>query len=115
MTFIRSLATFALLAFVAVPAFAQDSTAKTSGEKCTQCPNSSTSLTSTQDQEECTACPIMTAAMEKLPKMTYKVGDEATCCSASAEALAKEHSQPIHFVVGDQTFEDKAAALHILC
>ena len=102
MRFTRSLAIIAILSVFAAPAFAQ--------EKCSQCPSSSTTLTSTQEQEECQSCPVMTAAMEKLPKMTYKVGDESTCCSASAEAMAKEHSKPVHFVVGDKTFEDKAEA-----
>ncbi len=55
-------------------------------------------------------CPIA-AAMGELPKMTYKVGEEATCCSESAAALAQEHSLPIHFVVGENTFEEKEAAV----
>lgn len=55
-------------------------------------------------------CPIA-AAMGELPKMTYKVGEEATCCSKSAAALAEKNSLPIHFVVGENTFEKKEAAM----
>jgi hypothetical protein len=55
-------------------------------------------------------CPI-TKAMGQLPKMTYKVGTESTCCSESAAALAKKSSEPIHYVVGKQTFETKDKAM----
>jgi len=58
-------------------------------------------------------CPI-SAAMASLPKMTYKVGDEATCCSESAQALAKEHSAPIHFVVAENSYTDKSEAMTAL-
>lgn len=59
------------------------------------------------------SCPVETA-MAKLPKMTYLVGTEATCCSESAETLAKAADQPIQFVVGDETFDSKAAAMTVL-
>lgn len=63
-----------------------------------------------QEKAECQGeCPIATA-MGNLPKMTYKVGEEATCCSESAAALAKKAEMPIHFVVGKETFEAKEAA-----
>ena len=55
------------------------------------------------------ACPI-SKAMGELPKMTYKVGEESTCCADKAAALAKEHSHPIHFVVGEKTYEKKETA-----
>lgn len=55
-------------------------------------------------------CPIA-KAMGNLPKMTYKVGDEATCCSESAATLAKKASKPIHYVVAKQTFESKEKAM----
>lgn len=54
-------------------------------------------------------CPVETA-MAKLPKMTYLVGTESTCCSEQAAKLAKEHSQPITFVVAEKKFDDKTAA-----
>jgi len=57
----------------------------------------------------CKGCPV-TAAMAKLPKMTYRVGTENTCCSESAAKLAKDNKAPIHFVVGEKVFEDKTEA-----
>lgn len=48
--------------------------------------------------------------MKNLPAMTYKVGDETTCCSKSAAELVKKHSKPMHYVVGKKTFEKKEAA-----
>jgi hypothetical protein len=38
------------------------------------------------------------------------VGDEKTCCPKSAGQLAKESDQPIHFVVGEKSFEKESAA-----
>lgn len=106
MNLIRFVAIAAVCGLISSTSFAQE----TAGE-CTQCPSSkATSLTENAEQEECTQCPVMTAALEKLPKMTYKVGEETTCCSTSAEAMAKENSQAIHFVVAEKTYEDKAAA-----
>ena len=58
-------------------------------------------------------CPI-SAAMAALPKMTYEVGGEETCCSASAEALAEKSKAPIHFVVAEKTYEDKTEAMTAL-
>lgn len=55
------------------------------------------------------ACPIATA-MKELPQLTYKIGEKSTCCSKSAAKLAEEHSLPIHYVVGETTFEQKAEA-----
>jgi len=117
MNLTRTIAFAALCLFVVAPASAQEGTTKTSGEKCAncptsgQCPHAAATLTSTGTQEEgCTECATMTAAMAKLPKMTYKVGDESTCCNESATALAKEHAQPIHFVVAEKSYEDKTKA-----
>lgn len=95
------------LAFALVCSFsvAQDSTS--SEKACSKCP-SSTAVVST-DEKSCSDCPV-TVAMKNLPKMTYKVGDKAICCSESAAALAKEHSKPIHFVVAEKTYEDKQKA-----
>ena len=49
---------------------------------------------------EC-GCPVA-KAMEALPKLTYKVGDEATCCDQAAAKLAKDNGGAIHFVVNNQ-------------
>ena len=62
-----------------------------------------------QCAKECGSCPIQTA-MSKLPKMTYLVGKEATCCSESAAKMAKEHDSPIKYVVANKTFAEKGKA-----
>jgi hypothetical protein len=49
-------------------------------------------------------CPVSTA-LDRLPKLTYKVGDETTCCSETAAKLAAEKDVAIQFVVADKTFE----------
>ncbi|MEM8946291.1 MAG: hypothetical protein AAGD11_14045 [Planctomycetota bacterium] len=61
--------------------------------------------------EQCTegSC-SMTAAMEKLPKISYTVGDESVCCEKSAAALAEENGTHMHFVVGDKEYDSKADA-----
>ena len=105
MSLTRYFAVFALVAMVGSTAFAQD-TAK----KCTKCPAATSTASVQQDEGECTQCPVMTAALAKLPKMTYKVGEESTCCSESAATLAKKHSLPVHFVVAEKSYEDKMAA-----
>jgi len=58
-------------------------------------------------------CPI-SAAMASLPKMSYKVGEESTCCSHSAQALADKNSAPIHFVVAETSYTEKAEAMTAL-
>ncbi len=62
-----------------------------------------------QCAKECGSCPIE-AAMAKLPKMTYLVGTESTCCSEAAAKLAKEHDSAIKYVVARTTFEDEGRA-----
>lgn len=69
--------------------------AKCTGEKC--------------ESACCSGCPV-TAAMAKLPKMTYRVGTENTCCSESAAKLAEEKKTTLHYVVGENVFEDKTKA-----
>ena len=91
---------------------AQEEAAK----KCDKCPVSelSTSIAGDCTGESCTkdcckGCPV-TAAMAKLPKMTYRVGTENVCCSESAAKMAAEKKTPLHFVVGEKVFEDKTEA-----
>lgn len=82
--------TFAALAVLATAAFAQS-------ESCA-------------DAECEGTCPFASAT-EQLPTMTFKVGDESTCCSASAEALAKEHGADMMFVVAKKDYSDKNEAM----
>jgi len=58
-------------------------------------------------------CPI-SAAMASLPKMSYKVGEESTCCSHSAQSLAEKNNAPIHFVVAETSYTDKTEAMTAL-
>ena len=93
MNFVRNLTCLALVAFLCSPAIAQETSAEAekSCAECPsegQCPHSSTLTSADQEEGTCAGCPIMTAAMEKLPKMTFKVGDEETCCSESAAATS---------------------------
>ena len=61
-------------------------------------------------EESCSGgCPV-SKAMAGLPKMSYEVAGEATCCSASAASLAESKSAPIQYVVGEDKFETKEAA-----
>jgi hypothetical protein len=54
-------------------------------------------------------CPIA-AAMERLPKLTYAVGEEKTCCSKEAAKLAKESGGHVHFCVAGKEFDSKSDA-----
>ena len=60
------------------------------------------------DSAECAS------ALEALPKMTYLVGTESTCCDKSAASLAQKHDAPIQFVVGEETFDSKEDAYETL-
>lgn len=54
-------------------------------------------------------CPVA-VAMQRLPKMTFAVGSEKTCCNEQAKRLAEQHSAPIHFVVAEKEYECCQAA-----
>lgn len=79
--------------------------------ECGKGEKKATATASTADAEQCKegTCPIA-AAMEKLPKITFAVGDETLCCEKSAAELAKKSGGHIHFCVGDEEFDDKADA-----
>lgn len=79
------------------------------GSACKHAASTSESVSGCKGDCTCSGCPIA-AAMEKLPKMTYRVGTEDTCCAKSAAALAEKNSAPIHFVVAEKVFEDKTEA-----
>ena len=54
-------------------------------------------------------CPIA-AAMERLPKLTFAVGEKKTCCPKEAAKLAKESGGHVHFCVGKKEYDSKADA-----
>ncbi len=62
---------------------------------------------------QCAECPV-SAALAKLPKMTYAVGTEKTCCSDQAKALAEQHKAPIQYVVADKSYDCPTAAMTAL-
>lgn len=99
-------AVFALIATVSFIGFAQAQSAA----KPSETQQAKMAEKEMVEKTECNgACPIATA-MKELPQMTYKIGEESTCCSESAAKLAKQHSLPIHYVVGKTTFEKKDEA-----
>ena len=84
------------------------STVSTDEKSCSGC-SSATSVAVATDEKTCSECPVA-AAMKNLPKMTYKVGEESTCCSKSAAEMAKKENKPMQFVVGEKTFDEKEQA-----
>ena len=79
---------------------------------CGDCDKTQKASTATAvASEECKAggCPI-TAAMEKLPKITFTVSGESVCCEKSAEALAKKNDTHMHYVVGEKEYDSKTDA-----
>ncbi|NLY02793.1 MAG: hypothetical protein GXY83_42615 [Rhodopirellula sp.] len=54
-------------------------------------------------------CPVA-AAMERLPKLSYAVGQKSTCCPKEAAKLAKESGGHIHFVVAGKEYDSKPEA-----
>lgn len=58
-------------------------------------------------------CPIA-AAMERLPKLSYAVGDKKTCCPKEAATLAEKSGGHIHFVVAGKEFDSKSQAQEAL-
>ena len=86
---------------------------KAEAEKCDKCPATSLAVkgecSGANCADGCKDCPV-TAAMAKLPKMTYRVGTKDICCSESATKLAEEQKTAVHFVVGENVFEDKTKA-----
>ncbi|MDP1562286.1 MAG: hypothetical protein Q8M16_12980 [Pirellulaceae bacterium] len=91
---------------------------KPNGE-CCEARKAANVLTSTEAADDkkcpsqCAACPV-SAAMAKLPKMTFAVGTEKTCCSEQAKALAEQHKAPIQYVVAEKSFDCPTAAMTAL-
>ena len=56
-----------------------------------------------QKDGDCQDCPV-SKAIAALPKITFAVGDERTCCNEAAKELAKKHDKDIQFVVADKTY-----------
>ncbi len=50
------------------------------------------------------------AVIEKLPKLTYKIGEEKTCCAKMAAGVAEKSGKPVQYVVGEEVFSTEADA-----
>jgi hypothetical protein len=94
------------------------------GECCEAKPAGVLTSTPASDEKKCeegkcadgtcpSQCPV-TAAMAKLPKMTYSVGTEQVCCPDQAKALAEQHKAPVVYVVAEKTYECPTAAMTAL-
>jgi hypothetical protein len=108
-----TLAAVAVVAF-STHAFAQEaeSAAATAEAKpcCSKEAGAEVACQKSDCKKECSGCAV-TTAMAKLPKMTYRVAGEETCCSKSAEAMAAgKEDASIEYVVGEHSFETKQAA-----
>lgn len=68
-----------------------------------------TAITGYVQQGDDEACPIA-AAMEKLPKIRFVVGEQTLWCEKSAAAIAEKSDDKIHYCVGEQEFDAKADA-----
>jgi len=74
-----------------------------SGEQC-----SSTDCAAGQCDSS-KGCPVA-AAMERLPKMTYAVGDKTTGCPKEAAKLAEGSGSQIQFCVAEKKYDSKSDA-----
>ena len=100
--------TYRIATVVAVLALAGSVQAEDKDKSCSAAKAASTSRAAAgcDDGKE---CPIA-LAMEQLPKMSFAVGDEKTCCPKAAGALAKKSGAKIQFVVADKAFGKESDA-----
>ena len=89
-----------------------------SAEKCTTAASGAGQCSATEcNATQCNAaqcdsakgCPIA-AAMERLPKITYAVGEKKTCCPKEAAKIAKESGGHIHYCVAERQFDSESEA-----
>lgn len=121
-----ALASVCSLSLAASAVFASDTEAVSTDAPAATCPSKGTCSEGACSESklaaaEASACSStcssdckVTAAMAKLPAMTFMVGDEETCCSDSAASMAKSADQPIQFKVGEETFATKQEAFATL-
>lgn len=102
----------AAIACVAIQnvSIAQDGSGEKSMAKKSMTDASAEPSCCSKGEESCSGgCPI-SKAMAGLPKMSFEVAGESTCCSASAASMAEAKSAPVQYVVGEDKFETKQAA-----
>jgi len=61
--------------------------------------------------DDCPYSKKIDAVLTSLPSVTYKVGDQTTCCAKAAKYMAEKTKEPMHYVVGDDSFEDEGKAM----
>ncbi len=81
---------------------------KTSAGACDAAKCTATTCSATQC-DSAKGCPIA-AAMERLPKLTYAVGETKIGCPKEAAKVAKESGGHIHYCVADQEFDSEPEA-----
>ncbi|HMO15795.1 MAG TPA: hypothetical protein PKD64_04840 [Pirellulaceae bacterium] len=103
----------AMLGFVCSAQEGESCPHATGGKPCAGCPMATTTVAADAQQDETcdeTSGCCAAKAMENLPKLVFKVGDESACCQNGAEALAKKHNKPIHYVVAEKSYDDHKKA-----
>lgn len=91
------------------PVSTNDGAGCTEGKDCCSagaCPAGTCSTVATSSEG---GCPIA-AAMQRLPKVTYAVGEKKVCCPQEAATLSKESGASIRYFVADKSFESEAEA-----
>ena len=82
--------------------------------KCSECVESKKLLASKCNAQNCNPascveCPVA-AAMYKLPRIVFVVGEQKTCCAESAKRIAHESDTSIKYVVAAKTYENEVDA-----
>ncbi len=79
--------------------------AKECAEECAkECAEECVAACGTKQGDCESKCPVA-VAMQRLPKMTYTVGSQKTCCSEKAKQLAQQHNAPVRYVVAENEYE----------
>jgi len=73
------------------------------GEKCTS------ETCSAAQCDSAKGCPVA-AAMDRLPKLTYAVGEKETCCPKEAAKIVKDSGGHIHYCVAGKEFDAESEA-----
>ncbi len=63
------------------------------------------------EEKDCPIAKNVEAVLASLPSMTYRVGEDSTCCSKSAGVMANTAGKAIQYVVGKDTFEKEGDAM----
>ena len=83
-------------------------------KKCSECTESKKLLASKCNAQNgkiasCAECPVA-AAMDKLPRIVFVVGEQTTCGAESAKRIAHESGTSIKYAVAEKTYENEVDA-----